>query len=353
MGNTLNDGANQYSYDGRGRLVQVANNQGVTPYVINGLGQRIAKLTAPGSTTGTYFYYDEAGHLIGEYAVTGNAIEETVYLGDMPVGVLIGKTNYFIYADHLNAPRAITDSKGKPVWQWEGNPFGNTLPNENPDGKGQGFTYNLRFPGQYFDKETGLHYNGFRDYNPNTGRYVESDPIGLAGGINSYTYSGNNSVSFTDPDGKIVIGIVGVVVIAASALAIADSLHNAGIIYGNAYIASQTSGNNQAGSEAFYRDIAPNVGAATDLGNGVGNPANSSFQVFKFFFDQTYANYSSLAAQSKRLLQSAMSYCESTVSSLYDSTRDRFENVFASPTAPNQSSPTAFSGTSGYVPSSP
>ena len=209
-GNTLSDGVNQFTYDGRGRLVQASNNQGVTPYVINGLGQRVAKLSAPGSTSGTYFDYDEAGHLVGEYGSNGKAIEETVYLGDMPVAVLVGNTNYFIYADQLNAPRAITDSKNKPVWQWEGNPFGKTPPNENPGGKGQGFTYNLRFPGQYFDSETGLHYNGFRDYNPNTGRYIESDPIGLVAGINTYRYVGGNPVSYNDPDGHNVVVLAAV-----------------------------------------------------------------------------------------------------------------------------------------------
>ncbi len=114
---------------------------------------------------------------------------------------------YYIYADHLNTPRLITDNGNKAVWRWDADPFGNTAPNEDPDGDGVRFSYNLRFPGQYYDQETGLHYNYFRDYDPGTGRYVESDPIGLMGGINTYLYVRGNPLSYIDPQGLAQQGV--------------------------------------------------------------------------------------------------------------------------------------------------
>ena len=65
------------------------------------------------------------------------------------------------------------------------------------------FEFNLRFPGQYFDRETGLHYNYFRDYDPQTGRYLQADPIGLAGGINPYIYAYDDPLRFVDPKGLV------------------------------------------------------------------------------------------------------------------------------------------------------
>jgi RHS repeat-associated protein len=173
----------------------------------NGLGQRVKKTV--GSTV-TLYHYDEGGKLLGEYNSSGTALYETVYLDDQPVAVIKpGSTAttykaYYIYADHLNTPRLITDNAAgtanKKVWQWDSDPFGASVPNENPAGAGT-FTYNPRFPGQVYDKETGLHYNYFRDYSPATGRYVQSDPIGLAGGINTFAYVGGNPVLYVDAFG--------------------------------------------------------------------------------------------------------------------------------------------------------
>ena len=118
-----------------------------------------------------------------------------------------GNSVYYIQTDHLNTARAITDTTNTVVWSWLSDPFGSTAANDDPDGDGSTFTYNLRFPGQYYDEETGLHYNTTRDYDPQTGRYIQSDSIGLAGGLNTYAYVGGNPLSYVDPTGEFLIAI--------------------------------------------------------------------------------------------------------------------------------------------------
>lgn len=106
-----------------------------------------------------------------------------------------------IHPEHLNTPRLVADSTGTPVWSWaQQEPFGVNVPDENPSGLGV-FEFPLRFPGQYADKETGLYYNYFRDYDPSLGRYKESDPIGVFGGLNTYTYVRGDPLGRFDPSG--------------------------------------------------------------------------------------------------------------------------------------------------------
>ena len=111
---------------------------------------------------------------------------------------------FYVHTDHLDTPRVITQpSNNAERWRWDSDPFGTNLPNENPSGAGT-FVYNLRFPGQQFDGLVGMHYNYFRDYDASTGRYFESDPIGLDGGINTYGYAGAQPTMQDDPTGEFI-----------------------------------------------------------------------------------------------------------------------------------------------------
>ena len=211
-GNMTGDGTRTYTYSDRGRRSATVVSGGSVAYLYNALEQRVRK-TGSGTLASigvNDYVYDDAGHLIGEYDASG-LVQETVYLGDMPVVVL--KRNaagqmlvHYIFADHLDTPKMIVRaSDNKVVWQWLGNdPFGAVQPLENPSGLGA-FLYNLRFPGQVYDKESGLYYNYFRDYDPQTGRYIESDPIALKGGINTYGYVGSNPLSNVDPKGLVCV----------------------------------------------------------------------------------------------------------------------------------------------------
>ena len=107
------------------------------------------------------------------------------------------------HTDYLNTPRLVADAAGTTVWRWDqAEPFGNNPADEDPDTNSVAFDLPLRLPGQRYDAETGLHYNYYRDYEPSIGRYGESDPIGLNGGLNTYAYAGGNPASYADPFGQ-------------------------------------------------------------------------------------------------------------------------------------------------------
>jgi RHS repeat-associated protein len=209
-GNTLGYASNSYAFNQRGRMSQATVSGSYTNYLYNALGQLIQK-SATGGTT--LLMYDEAGHILGEYTGTGALIQETIWMGDTPVATLQPNGSsiaiYYVHTDHLATPRKITrPSDNALMWRWDPDTFGSVSPNTNPSGLGV-FSYNLRFPGQYSLNESGLYYNYFRDYDPSMGRYVESDPIGLKGGINTYAYVGGNPVSNADPLGLMCTPGVG------------------------------------------------------------------------------------------------------------------------------------------------
>jgi RHS repeat-associated protein len=138
-----------------------------------------------------------------------------VWLGDIPVATLrpSGSTvaiNY-VHTDQLNTPREVTrPSDNAQLWTWFSDPFGTDAANSNPASVGA-FPDNLRFPGQVFDGQAGLHANGYRDcYDPAIGRYCEPDPIGLMGGsYSTYAYVNGNPISYIDPFGLWGFGGIG------------------------------------------------------------------------------------------------------------------------------------------------
>lgn len=151
----------------------------------------------PATAGGTLYVHDQDGRLLGEYdAASGAPRREYVWLHATPIAVIAYEQAtagnpapvFFIQTDHLDTPRVVLDRAGRQRWTWIAEPFGHSHPNENPLGLAP-LTLNLRMPGQYFDAESGLSYNYFRDYDGSVGRYVQSDPIGLEGGVNTYLYA--------------------------------------------------------------------------------------------------------------------------------------------------------------------
>ena len=255
-GDMTSDGLRSYSYDAEGRLSAVTTGatdaSPTTRYAHNALGQRVfkteplyppaegdesdpgffqtllnffAKLWGPTTTDaerlGFAFVYDEDGTLIAESGTGGaSSTGSTQYIhlptasGPMPIAAIINGTKYAVHSDHLNTPRRMTNESGQAVWQWSYSAFGDEKPtvakyrfanldvNPNPGTTSIAeVTNNLRYPGQYADKESGLHYNYFRSYDSRTGRYSQPDPIGLDGGWNRFGYVDADPLSFTDPEG--------------------------------------------------------------------------------------------------------------------------------------------------------
>jgi RHS repeat-associated protein len=195
-GNITGMGTKTLSYNEDNRLSSVAQGANTLgEYTYNGLGQRIIK--EAGSTT-TVFIYNFDGNIIGESNASGTFSKEYLYKGssrpamvDVPTGEV-----YYYGNDQLGTPEILTDDTNTVVWEAIYKPFGEAEVNTRST-----VINNFRFPGQYYDEETGLHYNYHRYYDPSTGRYLTPDPIGLNGGMNLFAYVENNPVNKTDPFG--------------------------------------------------------------------------------------------------------------------------------------------------------
>jgi RHS repeat-associated protein len=197
-GQITSDGVRSYTYNAQGRSESISTGTSSSFNIYDAFGQRIQKIGSnTGTQTQTLFVYDENGQLLGEYTPQGQVIREYIWLENR----LVGLRSYQypneilrVHTDHLGTPRAISNSQNEVLWRWEGDQFGDVQPTGN-------LTFPIRHAGQYYDQEVNLFYNYFRDYDPITGRYVESDPIGLDGGLNTYGYVGGNALSAVDPNG--------------------------------------------------------------------------------------------------------------------------------------------------------
>jgi RHS repeat-associated protein len=195
-GNTVTYGWKTLTYNQNNRLTRVEENgTTIAEYQYNALEQRASK-TVGGTTT--VFHYDFSGNMLGESNTGGQFSTEYLYSGSSRIAMAKPSENkyYFFQNDHLGTPRTVIDENNVVVWEAMWRPFGEALPHEAST-----IVNNLRFPGQYYDEETGFHQNWHRDYDPSTGRYLEADPIGLRGGLNLYVYANGNPVMMEDPEG--------------------------------------------------------------------------------------------------------------------------------------------------------
>lgn len=157
---------------------------------------------------GTFDFNKSGNEYVEVSDKAGATVADAVrFVGHGIVTTVVTTSLYYIHNDHLGAPVAMTNGNGAPVWRAAYDPFGFAITAEDVDGDGKNVVMNVRFPGQYFDAESGLHYNYYRYYDPSTGRYITGDPIGLNGGLNTYAYTDGNPVNFADPLGLCPICI--------------------------------------------------------------------------------------------------------------------------------------------------
>lgn len=223
VGNLIEDknGKRRFEYDVTNRLTACyKKGQLKATYSYNALGQRIKKtlkrkMDASDDHKTMHFTYLRSGWLLSEdgHNTQGHKTftRDYIWLGGQPIAQIESKFNKkgkvkkqqisYIHADHLNTPRLATDNNQNIVWRWESDAFGEQKAEQDPDGDGKKTKICLRFPGQYFDKESRLHYNHYRDYDPKIGRYIQSDPIGLEGGVNRYAYVLGNPLKYVDVNG--------------------------------------------------------------------------------------------------------------------------------------------------------
>ena len=188
-----------YNNDGRLATLNPGKKTVLASYTYDGFGQRLFKTIS--STYGGIYQYGQDGMLLEEMDASSVAQVDYIYLNGRPISTLNPATGafYYLHDDMLGTPQLATDSSQNIAWQASYEPFGAASVSGT-------ITQNLRLPGQFFDLESGVNHNGFRNYVPDIGRYAEPDPLGrLGSGNNLYVYVGDNPINLVDPSGCAVI----------------------------------------------------------------------------------------------------------------------------------------------------
>ena len=206
-GRIVDDGQRRHRWTPMGLLAEVAGPEGVlAEYRYDHRGLRIA---ARSGGRWRHFLFDEHRRPLAELDEDGRLLRQYLHVEDRALAVIDhqggAERTAFLHHDHRGAPVLATDGAAVPVWRARYAPFGRVLAIEAQ----AGFALALRLPGQHEDAATGLHYNDHRWYDPDTGRYLSPDPLGLRGGPNPYVYAGNDPMTRVDPSGLLLFAFDG------------------------------------------------------------------------------------------------------------------------------------------------
>jgi len=187
-----------YEYDAENKLIRVASLDKTVNYKYDGLGRRIEKeVTETAVTNVTQYIYDNEDILL-ELDGSNNIIARYTHGPgiDEPLIMEKGGASFFYHADSLGSITELTDAVGTVIQSYTYSSFGKIESQLDPN-----FIQPYAFTARELDVETGLYHYRSRYYDPSSGRFSQEDPIGFNGGINFYTYVGNNPLNFVDPEG--------------------------------------------------------------------------------------------------------------------------------------------------------